>query len=113
MTAYMRGRHLGFKLRPTLEAITKEEYRVTGRKLAEEISTTERKQQEFMMGWFAVNQAFFGFLKDASKRRIVKAVLTVVCDTCGSVVEVEIEGKDIKGIADEKYATCPVCEEKE
>ena len=112
MNAERQGIALGRKLRFKLETMTRDQYRRIGRTEAENLYRTREKQNEFMRGWFEINQRYFCFLKDGPKRRIVKAVLTIVCDVCGSVVDVEIEGQDIHINSDEKYATCPVCEER-
>lgn len=112
MNAEQHGIAQGRHLTPILDTMTREQYRRIGRDKAETHYTSHEKQNEFMKGWFEINQRYFCFLKDGPKRRIVKAVLTIVCDVCGSVVDVEIEGQDIHINSDEKYAACPVCEER-
>lgn len=113
MNAERQGIALGRKLRFKLETMTRDQYRRIGRTEAENLYRTREKQNEFMRGWFEINQRYFCFLKDGPKRRIVKAVLTVVCDRCGREVDVEMEGYDLRfNSGEEKYTTCPVCEER-
>jgi hypothetical protein len=106
------GEHFRHNLPVHFEEMTVEQYRLFGRAVAKQEYRSREKQDEFMLGWYAINQQFFCFLKDGPKRRIVKAVLTIVCDVCGSVVDVELEGQDVRVNSDEKYAACPTCEEK-
>jgi hypothetical protein len=111
MSAERQGITQGRKFTSKLETMTREQYRRIGRTEAEALYRSQEKQNEFMKGWFEINQRFFCFLKDGPKRRIIKVVLTIVCDVCGSEVDVEFEGHDIPIHSDEKYAACPVCEE--
>src|SRR5690348_9735965 len=107
MSAKQQGIALGRKFTHKLESMTRDQYRRVGRTEAENIYTSREKQNQFMKGWFEINQRYFCFLKDGPKRRIIKAVLTIVCDVCGSEVDVEMEGHDLQVHSDMKYKVCP------
>jgi hypothetical protein len=108
MNASGKGAKLGEQFRHTghFEGMTVDQYRVYGRTLAKREYTNVSKQNEFMKGWFAINQQFFCLLKDGPRRQILEVKLW--CERCGGFETVEVQQGE--SVANLKYRPCPDCE---
>ena len=96
------------------ERLTREEYRNLGQMKARQFYKTKAKQDEFVYGWIAAMQHFFGMMADGPKRRVTSVIITIECDKCGAEEVLEFSGRDVTAFVRKfKDKPCPVCQKND